>query len=52
MDIEKQISKAVGEHVVHTTCPNCGAPISYKLNQVGTTIACPGCKVLIQLEKG
>lgn len=32
-------------------CPKCNFKIQLKMNQVGSTITCPGCKANITLKK-
>jgi uncharacterized Zn finger protein (UPF0148 family) len=36
-------------HKIEIACPNCGRPLKFTLGQVGASIACPGCRVLIEL---
>jgi DNA-directed RNA polymerase subunit RPC12/RpoP len=36
-------------HKIEIECPNCGRPVKFNLGQVGAAIACPGCRVLIEL---
>jgi hypothetical protein len=45
-DIEKEILN----HEVETECPGCKHKISFKLEKVGKSIICPGCKKIIDIN--
>lgn len=39
-----------GKADVSINCPKCNYKFSIKLNQIGTTVSCPGCRRSIQLN--
>lgn len=40
-----------GDAEIDFECPECGHKLTISLNDIGSSIKCPGCSVAINLEK-
>ncbi|MCM1315906.1 MAG: hypothetical protein NC205_00745 [Prevotella sp.] len=46
----EDLMNAITESEIEIDCPNCEKEITFKISDVGSSITCPYCKQLINLE--
>ncbi|MDE6832788.1 MAG: hypothetical protein K2J39_00855 [Ruminococcus sp.] len=49
-DFVDDLMNIVTESEIATDCPNCEKKIYFKISDIGSSITCPYCKQLINLE--